>query len=45
MIPEYYALVGAVMASIGGLYYLYEKLQASQNQTEWLGCYGAYFLW
>jgi len=40
MIPEYFAFIGAIIASIGGLYYLYETLtgKAKPNRVTW-------FLW
>lgn len=38
MIPEYFALVGAVIASIGGFYYLYETIigKSKPNRVTWL---------
>lgn len=40
MIPGYFALVGALIASLGGLYYLYETItgRARPNRVTW-------FLW
>lgn len=40
MIPEYFAIIGAVIASLGGLYYLYETIigKAKPNRVTW-------FLW
>lgn len=38
MIPEYFAIVGAVIASLGGLYYLYETItgKSKPNRVSWL---------
>jgi hypothetical protein len=38
MIPEYFAVVGAIVASLGGLYYLYETIRgnARPNRVTWL---------
>jgi hypothetical protein len=38
MIPEYFALVGAGIASLGGLYYLYETIisRTKPNRITWL---------
>ena len=38
MLPEYFAIVGAVIASLGGLYYLYETLtgKSQPNRITWL---------
>jgi hypothetical protein len=38
MIPEYFAVIGAVIASLGGFYYLYETLRgtAKPNRITWL---------
>jgi hypothetical protein len=38
MIPEYYALVGAAVASLGGLYYLFETItgRSQPNRVTWL---------
>jgi hypothetical protein len=38
MIPEYFAVVGAVIASLGGLYYLYETIvgKSKPNRITWL---------
>jgi hypothetical protein len=40
MIPEYFAVVGAIVASVGGFYYLYETIvgRAKPNRVTW-------FLW
>jgi hypothetical protein len=40
MIPEYFAVVGAIVASLGGVYYLYETIvgKAKPNRVTW-------FLW
>jgi hypothetical protein len=40
MIPEYFAVVGAIVASLGGFYYLYETIvgKAKPNRVTW-------FLW
>lgn len=40
MIPEYFAVIGAVIASIGGFYYLYETIvgKSKPNRVTW-------FLW
>jgi hypothetical protein len=40
VIPEYFAVVGAIIGSIGGLYYLYETIagRAQPNRVTW-------FLW
>jgi hypothetical protein len=40
MIPEYYAVIGAIIGSIGGLYYLYDTVigRAQPNRVTW-------FLW
>jgi hypothetical protein len=38
MIPDYFAVVGAVIASIGGFYYLYETIvgKSKPNRITWL---------
>lgn len=38
MIPGYFAIVGAVIASLGGLYYLYETItgKSKPNRVSWL---------
>lgn len=38
MIPEYYAVVGAIVGSLGGFYYLYETIvgKARPNRVTWL---------
>lgn len=38
MLPEYFAIVGALIASLGGLYYLYETIvgKAQPNRITWL---------
>ncbi len=38
MIPEYFAVIGAVIGSIGGFYYLYETItgKAKPNRVTWL---------
>ena len=38
MLPEYFAIIGAVIASWGGLYYLYETIKgtAQPNRVTWL---------
>lgn len=38
MLPEYFAVVGAVIASVGWLYYLYETLKGTSrpNRVTWL---------
>lgn len=38
MIPEYYAIIGAVIGSLGGCYYLYETIvgKAQPNRITWL---------
>ena len=38
MIPEYYAIVGAVIASLGGVYYLYETVtgKSQPNRVTWV---------
>ena len=38
MIPEYFAIIGAVIASIGGFYYLYETIvgKTKPNRVTWL---------
>jgi hypothetical protein len=38
MLPEYFAIVGAVVGSLGGLYYLYETVigTARPNRITWL---------
>ncbi len=38
MIPEYFAVIGAVIASVGGFYYLYETItgKAKPNRVTWL---------
>jgi hypothetical protein len=38
MIPEYFAVIGAVFASLGGLYYLYETVvgKSRPNRITWL---------
>ncbi len=40
MLPEYFAIIGAVIASAGGFYYLYETIigKAKPNRVSW-------FLW
>jgi hypothetical protein len=38
MLPEYFAIIGAVIGSLGGLYYLYETIigKARPNRVTWL---------
>jgi hypothetical protein len=38
MIPEYFAVIGAVIASLGGLYYLYETIRGrtKPNRVTWI---------
>lgn len=38
MLPEYCAIIGAVIGSLGGLYYLYETVagKAQPNRVTWL---------
>jgi hypothetical protein len=38
VIPEYFAVVGAIVASLGGFYYLYETIRgnARPNRVTWL---------
>lgn len=38
MIPEYFAVIGAIIASVGGFYYLYETLKGrtQPNRITWL---------
>jgi len=38
MIPEYFAVVGAIIGSLGGFYYLYETIigSAKPNRVTWL---------
>jgi len=38
MLPEYFAIIGAVIGSIGGYYYLYETIagKAQPNRITWL---------
>lgn len=38
MLPEYFAIIGAVVASLGNLYYLYETIigKAKPNRVTWL---------
>lgn len=38
MIPEYYAIVGAIIASLGGFYYLYETItgKSKPNRVTWM---------
>jgi hypothetical protein len=38
MLPEYFAIIGAVIASLGGFYYLYETItgRAQPNRITWL---------
>jgi hypothetical protein len=38
VLPEYFAVIGAVIASLGGLYYLYETLtgKSQPNRITWL---------
>ena len=38
MLPEYWAIVGAVIGSVGGLYYLYDTIvgKAQPNRITWL---------
>ncbi len=38
MLPEYWALIGAVIGSLGGFYYLYDTLtgKAQPNRVTWL---------
>jgi hypothetical protein len=38
MLPEYFAYVGATIASVGGLYYLYETIvgKSKPNRVTWL---------
>lgn len=38
MLPEYFAIVGAIIGSVGGLYYLYDTIvgKAQPNRITWL---------
>ena len=38
MLPEYFAVIGAIVGSIGGFYYLYETIigKAKPNRVTWL---------
>ncbi len=38
MLPEYFAVVGAVIASVGGVYYLYETIlgKTKPNRVTWI---------
>ena len=38
MLPEYFAIIGAVIASLGGFYYLYETIigKSKPNRVTWL---------
>ena len=38
MLPEYWAIVGAIIGSVGGLYYLYDTIvgKAQPNRITWL---------
>lgn len=38
MLPEYYAIIGAIIGSLGGFYYLYETIvgNAQPNRITWL---------
>jgi hypothetical protein len=38
MLPEYFAVVGAIIASLGGLYYLYQTIEGTvkPNRVTWL---------
>lgn len=38
MLPEYFAIIGAVIGSLGGLYYLYDTItgKAQPNRVTWL---------
>ena len=38
MLPDYFSIIGAVVASLGGLYYLYETItgKAKPNRVTWL---------
>lgn len=38
MLPEYFAVVGAIIASLGGIYYLYETIlsRTKPNRITWL---------
>lgn len=38
MIPEYYAIAGAIIASLGGIYYLYETItgKSQPNRVTWI---------
>ncbi len=38
MIPDYFAIIGAIVASLGGLYYLYETIRGKSkpNRITWL---------
>ena len=38
MLPEYFAIIGAIVGSIGGFYYLYETIigKAKPNRVTWL---------
>jgi hypothetical protein len=38
MLPEYFSVIGAVIASLGGLYYLYETIlgKSQPNRVTWL---------
>ncbi len=38
MIPEYFAIIGAIIASLGGFYYLYETItgKSQPNRVTWI---------
>lgn len=38
MLPEYFAIIGAIIGSLGGLYYLYDTIigKAQPNRVTWL---------
>ena len=38
MLPEYFAVIGAIIASLGGIYYLYETItgKAKPNRVTWV---------
>lgn len=38
MLPDYFAIIGAIIASLGGLYYLYETVtgKSQPNRVSWL---------
>lgn len=38
MLPEYFAIIGAIIGSLGGFYYLYETIvgKAQPNRVTWL---------